>query len=82
MCQHPALIESIARQRTAELRRLAASGRGAHGGSRGAQTSSRGAHDGSRRGVRGATGWLLVELGLRLAVRRDSIDRMRTPTSN
>lgn len=70
MCQHPALIETLARARTDEIRRAASSTRTARGPVR----------RGLRAATRGGAGWLLVELGLRLAVPRGSIDRGRTLT--
>lgn len=65
MHQNPAVVEALARERAAELRRAA--------GIRGAQRGE------ARRGSvlaapRRATGWLLVDVGLRMAVPRPGGD--------
>jgi hypothetical protein len=61
MYQNPDLVQALARDHLAELRRAA-------------QRSGRGRHGNRRRSIflasRQATGWLLVDLGLRLAVPR------------
>jgi hypothetical protein len=52
---HPQSIEQIARQRNAEVRRMADSGRLCHD------------YPGRRSPIRHRTGWTLVAIGLRIA---------------
>lgn len=64
MCQNPALLQVIARDRAAALRR-------------GPGSAARDRRVAREVGVRGTArrtaGWLLVDLGLRLALPRDAI---------
>jgi hypothetical protein len=66
MIHNPALVDAVARARVADLRQSARSGvRG-----RGIKRRHRGAE-----AARQATGWLLVDMGLRLAVPRRAASR-------
>jgi hypothetical protein len=64
VCQNPALVEALAQDRLAELRRGAQARSVALQGAR-----TRSILAASRR----ATGWLLIDVGLRLAVPRAAI---------
>jgi hypothetical protein len=62
--QNPALVEALVRDRVAELRRSA----GADARSRRAKRPHR-----AVKAARQTTGWLLVDMGLRLAVPRGTV---------
>jgi hypothetical protein len=64
MCQNSGLAQALVRDRVAELHRAAA----ANGGSQGARRRQLVA------APRNATGWLLVDLGLRLAAPRHALN--------
>ena len=66
MCQNPALVEALARDRVAELRQRAETGVGSRPSERRARMIE---------AVRHATGWLLVDMGLRLALSRGTVNQ-------
>lgn len=72
MFHHPALADALARDRVAELRRSAQDARSARPTARSRNKHRRPSVVAS---FRLRTGWLLVDMGLRLAVPRGGVNR-------